>query len=65
MFIISNAQGNAHPMSSAFMGFCIDYVESSYCNLMEVVVPNPSPCPPSTELATAQNREKGVLVGQP
>ena len=38
MFIISNAQGNAHPMSNAFMGFCIDYVESSYCNLMEVVV---------------------------
>ena len=46
MFIISDAQGNAHPMSYAFMGFCIDYVESSYCNLMEVVGTQPITMPP-------------------
>ena len=33
MCIMSNADGKDHSISHAFMGMCIAYVASSYCNL--------------------------------
>ena len=38
MCIMSNADGKNHSVSHVFIGICIAYVESSYCNTVAVVV---------------------------